>query len=158
MPWLIQLEIIRSHAPELKSQSHSLELMPRAQVSFLRPARISAHTIAIGVRESVLPPRPTVSPSFTSLAASSSVTTFSWRLRSRSTSFARRSRYDSPDMPRSGVLVEFGDELVPRGNRLLQIRPEGLELPPVEIRDGYALLLDPRVVAEVEHALALDVG
>src|SRR5688572_4021769 len=95
MPWLIQLEIIRSQAPELNSQSHSLELMPRAQVSFLRPARISAHTIAIGVRESVLPPRPTVSPSFTSLAASSSVTTFSWRLRSRSTSLDLRFKYAS---------------------------------------------------------------
>ena len=85
MPWLNQLEIMCSQAPEPKSQSPSLEVMPRAHVAFLR-ARISAQTIAIGVRESVLPPMPTVSPSLTSAAASSSDTTFSCRLRSRAAS------------------------------------------------------------------------
>ena len=40
-------------------------------------ARISAQIIPIGVRDIVLPPMPTVSPSCTSAAASSSDTTFS---------------------------------------------------------------------------------
>src|SRR5688572_10588566 len=121
-------------------------MMPRAQVRFLRFARMSAHAIAIGVRESVLPPRPTVSPSFTSAAASSSVTTFSWRLRSRSASLARRLRY-SPGMARARVFVEVADQLVPRGDRRLEPRPELGMLAAIEIGDRYALLLDPRVIA-----------
>ncbi|MNN73735.1 hypothetical protein D3C81_1898760 [compost metagenome] len=58
---------------------------------FLR-ARTSSQIIAIGVRDSVLPPMPTVSPSLTSLAASVSDMTFSRKLRSRSASRVRSSR------------------------------------------------------------------
>ena len=51
--------------------------MLRAQVSCFFRARISAQTMAIGVRDRVLPPMPTVSPSWTSAAASDRETTFS---------------------------------------------------------------------------------
>ena len=77
MPWLNQLVIMWSQTPDPKSQSPSLEVMPRVQVSPFLRARMSAQIIAIGVRDNVLPPMPTVSPSFTSAAASSSDTTFS---------------------------------------------------------------------------------
>ena len=56
------------------------------------PARINAQIMAIGVRERVLPPMPTVSPSLTSAAACSSDTTFSCRLRSRSANLRLSSR------------------------------------------------------------------
>jgi hypothetical protein len=59
-------------------------VMLRAQKRSLRPALINAQTIAIGVRDKVLPPMPTEAPSGTSAAASSSDMTFSRRLRSRS--------------------------------------------------------------------------
>jgi hypothetical protein len=69
--------------PEANSNSPSLEVMPRAQSRSLRPARIKAQIIAIGVRDNVLPPIPTEAPSGTSAVASSSDMTFSRRLRSR---------------------------------------------------------------------------
>ncbi len=59
MPWLNQLVMMCSQAPEPNSKSPSLEMMLRAQVSFLRLARISAQISAIGVRDIVLPPMPT---------------------------------------------------------------------------------------------------
>src|SRR5688572_27861838 len=115
MPWLNQLDTIESQAPEPKSQSPSLDVMPRAHVSRCFRARMSDQIIAIGVRDSVLPPIPTVSPSFTSAAASSSDITFSCRLRSRSVNLRRSSRYDSAGIARPGVVVEVPDELVPGG-------------------------------------------
>jgi len=84
MPWLNQLVSTWLLAPEAKRSSPSLDMMLREQESSLRPARISAQIIAIGVRERVLPPIPTLSPSLTSLVASSRDITFSRRLRSRS--------------------------------------------------------------------------
>src|SRR5579864_7636452 len=50
-----------------------------------------------------------------------------------------------------GFRVEFLDKPVPRGNGRLQLRPECSVLSPVEIGDRHALLLDPRVVAEIEN-------
>src|SRR5688572_1168403 len=55
-------------------------------------------------------------------------------------------------MSRPGVFVEIRDELVPRRNRSLQLRPECGVLAAVEVFDRHALLLDPGVVAEVENA------
>ena len=52
-------------------------------------ARISAQIIPIGVRDIVLPPMPTQSPSWTNDTASSSDMTFSRRLRSRLARFSR---------------------------------------------------------------------
>jgi hypothetical protein len=83
---------MRSHAPEASSRSPSLETMLREQVSPLRPARMSAQIMPIGVRDIVLPPIPTESPSRTNDAASSSETTLSRRLRSRRCSSSRSSR------------------------------------------------------------------
>ena len=100
MPWLNQLVMMWSQTPEPNSRSPSLEMMLRAQESSLRPARMSAQIIPIGVRDMVLPPMPTESPSRTKEAASSSETTLSRRLRSRRDSSSRSSRYwdllDSP--------------------------------------------------------------
>ena len=84
MPWLNQLVRMCRLVPEAKSSSPSQEVMLRAQKRSLRPARINAQIIAIGVRDNVLPPIPTEAPSGTSAAASSSDMTFSRRLRSRS--------------------------------------------------------------------------
>ena len=84
MPWLNQLVRMCRLAPEANSSSPSLEVMLRAQKRSLRPARINAQIIAIGVRDKVLPPMPTEAPSGTSAAAASSDMTFSRRLRSRS--------------------------------------------------------------------------
>jgi len=84
MPWLNQLVRMCRLVPDAKSSSPSLEVMLRAQKRSLRPARISAQIIAIGVRDKVLPPMPTEAPSGTSVAASSSDMTLSRRLRSRS--------------------------------------------------------------------------
>src|SRR5579859_8196300 len=165
MPWLNQLVITRSQAPAPNSSSPSLDMMPRAAVRRCFRARISAQIIAIGVRESVLPPMPTTSPSFTSFAASSRVVTFSCRLRSRATVLRRSSRYPSvtplpvPCLARpidAGLGVELLDQLIPARNRRLQPVPEALIASPVEIRERYALLLDPGVIAEIEDALALD--
>src|SRR5690348_6049798 len=61
-------------------------------------------------------------------------------------------------MPRTCVFVEIGDELVPHRNRILQRFPESGVLAAVEVLDGYALLLDPGVVTEIENALAVDVS
>ncbi len=91
MPWLNQLVRMCRLVPEAKSSSPSLDVMPRAQIRSLRPARIKAQIIAIGVRDKVLPPMPTEAPSGTSAAASSSDMTFSRRLRSRSLVRRRRS-------------------------------------------------------------------
>src|SRR5690348_1231866 len=165
MPWLNQLVMTRSQAPEPNNSSPSLDMMPREQVSRLRPARISAQIIAIGVRERVLPPIPTLSPSFTSFAASSSDMTFSCRLRSRATVLRRSSRYPSLNpipilcLTRpidAGFGVELLDERVPAGDRSLQSPPETLIAAPVEVRERHSLLLDPRVIAKVEDALAVD--
>src|SRR5262249_50542156 len=154
-----------SEALEPNSSSPSLDMMPREQVSRLRPARISAQIIAIGVRESVLPPMPTLSPSLTSMAASSSDITFSRRLRSRATVFRRSSRYPSLTPLPSRCLVrpidaslgvELLDQRVPARQRRLQSAPEARVAPSVEIREGHALLLDPGVVAKIEDPLAVD--
>src|SRR5579871_4740732 len=80
MPRLNQLVIRCRQAPEANSSSPSLELMLRAHTRSRFPARISAQTIAIGVRDRVLPPIPTTAPSGTSAAASSSDMTFSLRI------------------------------------------------------------------------------
>jgi hypothetical protein len=78
---------------EPSSQSPSLDVMPaRTRQLLFAAARISAQTMAIGVRDKVLPPMPTDSPSLTSAAASSRFTTFSCRLRSRALSLRRKSR------------------------------------------------------------------
>ncbi len=76
MPWLNQLVTMWSQAPEPNSRSPSLETMLRAQVSCFLPARMSVQIMPMGVRDMVLPPIPTVSPSRTKAAASSRVTTF----------------------------------------------------------------------------------
>src|ERR1043165_5309637 len=140
-------------------------MMPRAQVSRFRPARMRAQIIAIGVRESVLPPMPMRSPSFTSFAASSNDVTFSCRLRSRTTVLRRSSRYPSlnpiPLLCLAGPIdagfgVELLDERVPAGDRGLQSAPETLIPAPIEIREGHSLLFDPGVIPEVEDALAVD--
>jgi hypothetical protein len=78
-----------SLAPEANSRSPSLETIERAHDSFVRPARISAQISPIGVRDIVLPPMPTQSPSRTNDTASSSDMTFSRRLRSRLARFSR---------------------------------------------------------------------
>src|SRR6185437_701564 len=83
MPWLNQLVMMCLEAPEANSRSPSLDTMLREQDRSLRPARISAQISAIGVRDIVLPPMPTASPSRTKEATSSSDTTFSRKLRSR---------------------------------------------------------------------------
>ena len=83
MPWLNQLVIMWSQAPEPNSRSPSLDTMLREQESFLRLARMTAQIKPIGVRDMVLPPMPTESSSRTKDAASSSETTFSRRLLSR---------------------------------------------------------------------------
>ena len=57
--------------------------MQREQMSCFLPARMSAQIMPIGVRDIVLPPMPTASPSRTNEVACSSETTFSRRLRSR---------------------------------------------------------------------------
>ena len=88
IPRLNQLVTRCRLVPEPNNSSPSLELMLRAQRRSLRPARIRAQIIAIGVRDKVLPPMPTEAPSGMSAAASSSDITFSRRLRSRS--FVRR--------------------------------------------------------------------
>jgi hypothetical protein len=65
--------------------------MLREQVSCFRPARISAQIRPMGVRDMVLPPIPTESPSRTNEVASSSETTLSRRLRSRRNNSSRSS-------------------------------------------------------------------
>src|SRR3990172_4228337 len=52
---------------------------------------------------------------------------------------------------RPRVRVEIRDELVPGGNRCLELRPECGVQSAVEISGRHALLLDPGVVAEVEN-------
>ena len=90
IPCANQLEMMWLAAPDPSSRSPSVEMMQREQDrSFLR-ARISCQIIAIGVRDMVEPPMPTEAPSLTNEAASSSVTTFSRRLRSRRARFCRK--------------------------------------------------------------------
>jgi hypothetical protein len=72
-----------SLTPEPYNRSPSLEMMQREHDSFLRRALIIAQISAIGVRDIVLPPIPTASPSWMKETASSSETTFSRRPRSR---------------------------------------------------------------------------
>src|SRR5260370_10817630 len=142
-------------------------MMPREQGGPFRPARMSAQIMAIGVRESVLPPMPTRSPSLTSFAASSSDITFSRRLRSSAPVFRRSSRYPSVNpLPifclarpvDAGLGVECLDQRVPAGDRGLKSAPKALLPPPVELVERHALLLDPGVIAEIEDALAIDPG
>src|SRR5690348_2107617 len=165
MPWLNQLVITRSQAPAPNSSSPSLDIMPRAAVSRFFLARISAQIIAIGVRESVLPPMPTTSPSLTSFAASSSDITFSRRLRSRATVLRRSSRYPSvnsrPFLASTQPVhahsrVEFLDQCIPARDRGPQTTPEALIASAVEVVERHTLLLDPGVVAEIEDPLAVD--
>jgi hypothetical protein len=66
--------------------------MLREQVRRLRPARTSAQIMPMGVRDMVLPPMPTESPSRTNEVASSSETTLSRKLRSRRNRSSRSSR------------------------------------------------------------------
>jgi hypothetical protein len=66
--------------------------MLREQVSPFLPARMSDQIIPMGVRDIVLPPIPTDSPSRTNEAASSRETTLSRRLRSRRDNCSRNSR------------------------------------------------------------------
>src|SRR5437660_8503041 len=104
--------------------------MLREQVSPFRPARMSAQIMPIGVRDIVLPPIPTESPSLTNEVASSSETTLSRRLRSRRDSSSRSSRYVGAALPVSLVAamaismgelganlpIEFIDQAIPPGN------------------------------------------
>ena len=57
---------------------------------------------------------------------------------------------------RPGVRVEISDELVPGGNLCLELRPECGVHTAVECSGRHPLLLDPRVVAEVEYPPPVD--
>src|ERR1700739_2219554 len=127
MPWLNQLVRICRLVPEAKSSSPSLEVMLGAQKRSLRPALINAQTIAIGVRDKVLPPMPTEAPSETSAAASSSDMTFSRRLRSRSLVRRQSSAYPSvTTFSKARTRVELGDQAVPGRGYLPQPPPKAL--------------------------------
>src|SRR5688500_2399215 len=93
MPWLNQLVTMRSQTFDPNRRSPSLEVIDREHVSPFLRARIRAQIIPIGVRDIVLPPIPTESPSRTNDVASSRDTTFSRRLRSRWPTSFRRSAY-----------------------------------------------------------------
>jgi hypothetical protein len=58
---------------------------------------------------------------------------------------------------RAGFSVEFFDKPVPGGTARLQLRPERGVLSPVEVGDRHPLLLDPRVVAEIENTPSIHV-
>ena len=66
--------------------------MLREQVSPFLPARMRAQIMPMGVRDIVLPPMPTESPSRTNEAACSRETTLSRRLRSRREILSRSSK------------------------------------------------------------------
>src|SRR6266853_1187387 len=169
MPWLNQLVMMWSQAPEANSRSPSDDTMPREHVSFFRPARISAQIMPIGVRDIVLPPMPTESPSRTNEAASSSDTTFSRRLRSRCASLCRSSAYGwtalmvCPALPlrslarerTADVGIELVDQPVPFRDGLHKAAPEALVPATIEILDADSLLLHPRVVPEIEDPRAV---
>src|SRR3954469_15840618 len=172
IPWLNQLVMMWSATPEPKSRSPSLEVMQREQDSPLRRARMSAQISAIGVRDIVEPPIPTESPSRTKEAASSSETTFSRRPRSRFAISRRSSPYGcgppliaAPFLSKSAcgsvadtqahLVVHLVDHAIPGRHARDERAPERLVAAAVEFLDGDTLLLDPRVVAEVEDALAL---
>src|SRR3954468_21989806 len=82
MPCANQLEIMWLETPDPSKRSPSVEMMQREQESSFLRARINCQIRAIGVRDMVEPPMPTEAPSRIKVAASSSVTTFSRRLRS----------------------------------------------------------------------------
>src|SRR6266511_2125812 len=145
--------------------------MLREQVSRFRPARISAQIMPIGVRDMVLPPIPTESPSRTKEVASSSET----KTRSGSAAAPCRTAPDSsepccrPVCPWSlpyrsagaggaDLRVEILDQMIPHRYRLHETAPESLVLAPFEIIDRYALLLHPGEVAEIENTLAVEMG
>src|SRR4029450_2230636 len=127
MPWLNQLVVMRSQMPEPKSRSPSLDVMLRTHDRRVLRARISAQIIPIGVRDMVLPPMPTVSPSLTNALASSRDMTLRRSLRSRLASRERISAYDGTnpgdgyrsalgDVTSRGMahlVVEFVDEAIP---------------------------------------------
>ena len=71
MPWLNQLVIMCQLNPEPSNRSPSLVMIGREHTRFLRLARINCQSIAIGVRDIMLPPMPSDSPSRTRPAASS---------------------------------------------------------------------------------------
>ena len=84
MPWLNQLVDHAFAGARAEQQIAIARYDAAGQIeSFWRFARMSAQISPIGVRDMVLPPMPTESPSCTNEAASSSETTFSRRLRSR---------------------------------------------------------------------------
>src|SRR5678815_3479438 len=139
-------------------------------------ARMSAQIMPIGVRDMVLPPIPTVSPSWTNAVASSSDMTFRRRLRSRLASVFRSCAYgvtrlsvrrklaadatllaDATSGDMSDLLVEFVNQTVPLRDRLDEPLPEALILAAVEVLQAHALLFDPRVVTQIEDASALAV-
>src|ERR1043166_3795661 len=90
MPCANQLDMMWLATPEPISRSPSVEMMQRAQDGFFLRARIGGQITAIGVRDRVEPPIPTVAPSFTNEAASSRLTTFSRNERSRLSRLSRR--------------------------------------------------------------------
>src|SRR5262245_55552018 len=58
----------------------------------------------------------------------------------------------------AGLQVELLDQAIPCGNRADQVAPESLIPAAIEIVDCYPLLLHPRVIAEIEDALAIEMG
>src|ERR1700736_5689507 len=95
--------------------------MEREQLRPFLPARISAQIIPIGVRDIVLPPIPTESPSRTNEAASSSETTFSRRLRSRRDRSPRSPRWVGGDRP---AALSLTIDIFPRSPSLPGLTPQ----------------------------------
>ena len=63
MPWANQLVMMSSAMSDPNRRSPSVETMEREQDRCLRRCRISSQIMAIGVRDMVEPPMPTVMPS-----------------------------------------------------------------------------------------------
>src|SRR6266849_3879904 len=54
--------------------------------------------------------------------------------------------------------VELGDQSVPGGGSLSELRPKALAAPPFKRLEFHALLLDPGKIAEVKYPRALAMG
>jgi hypothetical protein len=58
----------------------------------------------------------------------------------------------------ANLRVEVLDQAIPRRYAVHQAAPEPLVLAAIELIDRHSLLFHPRVIAEIEDALAVDVG